>query len=274
MIEQSIDKLTNATKLTFCKYFEVPRDFNVVDLNHLFPLQKITRLSIKCHRFSFEKLIQLLQFTSNAHTLKLDSLLLYRNNPDLIQQNRLTQLVSETNMITKVTINKEITLEKIQLLTAVFRRMENLTINLFKQDLEPIAHFLLSKPNNNTRYLSSLCITKQRNDLMITLKNLIESKRLLRDYILKLINRKLNTRTASDIVLTGTRVPCLQCSRQPHQILTDFRSFYYDTALSSTIPQLMALLEFDDPCKILFDSDVPYTPLPVVINVTKKLDSL
>ncbi|CAF1591848.1 unnamed protein product, partial [Adineta steineri] len=51
--------------------------------------------------------------------------------------------ISETNMITKVTINKEITLEKIQLLTAIFRRMDNLTINLFKQDLEPIAHFLL-----------------------------------------------------------------------------------------------------------------------------------
>ncbi|CAF1483230.1 unnamed protein product [Adineta steineri] len=82
------------------------------------------------------------------------------------------------------------------------------------------------------------------------------------------------TRTASDIVLTGTRVPFLQYSRQSHQILTDFRSFYYDTALSLTIPQLMTLLGFADPCKILFDSDIPYTPLPVVINVTKKLDSL
>ncbi|CAF4410632.1 unnamed protein product [Adineta steineri] len=94
-------------------------------------------------------------------------------------------------MITKVTISKKITLEKIQLLTAIFPRMENLTINLFGKDLEPIGHFLLSKPNNNTRYLSSLCITKQRHDLMITLKNLIEPKRLLRDYILKLIDRKL-----------------------------------------------------------------------------------
>ncbi|CAF4397786.1 unnamed protein product [Adineta steineri] len=82
------------------------------------------------------------------------------------------------------------------------------------------------------------------------------------------------TRTASDIVLTRTRVPCLQCSRHSHQILTDFRSFYYDTALSSTIPRFMTLLEFADPCKILFDSDIPYTPLPVAINVTEKLDSL
>ncbi|CAF4735574.1 unnamed protein product, partial [Rotaria sp. Silwood2] len=69
------------------------------------------------------------------------------------------------NTITKVTISNEITLEKIQLLTTVFTRMEYLTINLYKQDLQPIARFLLSKSNNNTRYLSSLCISKQRNDL-------------------------------------------------------------------------------------------------------------
>ncbi|CAF1563307.1 unnamed protein product, partial [Adineta steineri] len=182
MMKQSTDKFANATKLTLYVDF---------DLNHIFPLKKITNLSIECCRFSFEKLIELLQFTSNVHTLKLDSMLLFRNNSNSIQQNPLTQLVSKTNMITKVTINKEITLEKIQLLTAVFRRMENLTINLFKQDLEPIARFLLSKSNNNTPYLSSLCITKQRNDLMIILKNLRKSKKLLRDYILKLINRKL-----------------------------------------------------------------------------------
>ncbi|CAF1483193.1 unnamed protein product [Adineta steineri] len=290
IMKQSIDKFANATKLTLYVDF---------DLNRIFPLKKMTRLSIKCCRFSFEKLIQLLQYTSNVHTLKLDSILLYRNTPNSIQQNPLTRLVSEINMITKVTINKEITLEKIQLLTAIFPRMENLTINLFGKDLEPIGHFLLSKPNNNTRYLSSLCITKQRHDLMITLKILLESKRHLRDYILKLIDRKLylwceaptptvnrylpqslidypqeTTRAASDIVLTGTRVPYLQCSHHPHQILTDFRSFYYDTALSSTIPQFMTLLEFADPCKILFDSDIPYAPLPVVIDVAKKLDSL
>ncbi|CAF3873796.1 unnamed protein product [Adineta steineri] len=191
MIEQSKDKFPNATKLTFCEYFEVPRDFVVVDLNHIFPLKKITKLSIQCSRFSFEKLIELLQFTSNVHTLEFDSIICHRNHFNLIQQNPLTQLVSKTNMITKVTIKKNITLEKIQLLTGVFPRMENLTINLLRQDLEPIAQFLLSKPNNNTRYLSSLCISKQLNDLMIIMKNLIESKKLLHDYILKVINRKL-----------------------------------------------------------------------------------
>ncbi|CAF4584884.1 unnamed protein product, partial [Rotaria sp. Silwood2] len=118
-------------------------------------------------------------------------ILLYRTDSLLIQQNDLSKFVSKINTITKVTISKEITLEKIQLFTTVFPRIEYLTINLYKDDLQPIARFLLSKSNNNTRYLSSLCISKQRHDLMIILENLIKLKHLLRDYTLKVINRKL-----------------------------------------------------------------------------------
>jgi hypothetical protein len=191
MIKQSLDKFPNATKLTFCETFEVPRDSIAIDLNRNLPLKQLTKLIVECHHFSFEQLIELLQFTPNAHTLKLDSIVLYRTNCLSIEQNELSQLVSKTNTIIKVTIRKEITLEKIQLLTTVFPRMEYLNINLFKDDLEPIARFLLSKHNNKTRYLSSLCISKQRNDLVTTLKSLIKSKKLLRDYVLKVINRKL-----------------------------------------------------------------------------------
>ncbi|CAF4947184.1 unnamed protein product, partial [Rotaria sp. Silwood1] len=191
MIKKSIGNFPNATKLTFCETFEVPRDSIIIDLNRLLPLKQLTKLNIECHHFSFEQLIDLLQFTPNVHVLKLDSILLYRTDSVSIQQNELSKLVSNMNTITKVTIIKEITLEKIQLLTTVFPRMEYLTINLYKEDLQPIARFLLSKSNNNTRYLSSLCISKQRNDLMIILKTLIKSKKLLHDYTLKVINRKL-----------------------------------------------------------------------------------
>jgi predicted TIM-barrel fold metal-dependent hydrolase len=68
------------------------------------------------------------------------------------------------------------------------------------------------------------------------------------------------------------RVPSLQCPRDAQQILNDFRSFYYDTALSSSVIQLQALLEFADPTKILFGSDVPYAPLPAALDFTNNLD--
>ncbi len=109
------------------------------------------------------------------------------------------------------------------------------------------------------------------------------------------------TRTAADIVVTGTRakfpdvkiilshaggtlpfiahrislaglVPDTHCPRNQVQILEDFRSFYYDTALSASAPQLHALLEFVGPSKILFGSDIPYAPPPAVSYITKDLD--
>ncbi|CAF2980417.1 unnamed protein product [Rotaria sp. Silwood2] len=137
MIKESIDHFPNATILTFCETFEVCCDSIAIDLNRSLPLKQLTKLTIECHRFSFEQLIKLLQFTPNVHVLKLDSILLYRTDSVSIQQNELSKLVSNMNTITKVTISKEITLEKIQLLTTIFLRMEYLTINLYKQDLQP-----------------------------------------------------------------------------------------------------------------------------------------
>ncbi|CAF1523275.1 unnamed protein product [Adineta ricciae] len=107
------------------------------------------------------------------------------------------------------------------------------------------------------------------------------------------------TRTAADLVLTGTRaafpdvkiilshaggtlpflaqriamigdLPSFQCPRNAREILSDFRSFYYDTALSSSVPQLKALLAFADSSKILFGSDVPYAPLSTAIVTMRK----
>jgi predicted TIM-barrel fold metal-dependent hydrolase len=108
------------------------------------------------------------------------------------------------------------------------------------------------------------------------------------------------TRTAADIVVTGTRAKFpdvkiilshgggtlpyiadrislaglgLNCSRNYDQIIEDFRSFYFDTALSGSPFLLNALLPFADPSKILFGSDNPYVPLHVAEYITKDLDT-
>jgi hypothetical protein len=129
--------------------------------------------------------------TPNIHTLKFYSILLYRTDSVSIQQNDIFQLVSNTNAVTILTIDKEVTLEKIQLLVTLFPRLEYLTINLYKEDLESIVRFLSSKSNNNIRYLSSLCISKQRPDLIKKLRLLLESEKLFNDYIRNSIHRKL-----------------------------------------------------------------------------------
>lgn len=109
------------------------------------------------------------------------------------------------------------------------------------------------------------------------------------------------TRTVADLVLTGTRaefpdvkiilshdggtlpflahrisvaglMPILKTPRTNVEILEDFRSFYFDTAISGSAPQLAALLEFADPKKIIFGTDLPYAPLPAISNTTNDLD--
>jgi hypothetical protein len=186
------DYFPNATELTLVDTFDVPpRDSIARSLDHIIPLRQLSKLILNCHHFSFEQIIGLLYFTPNVYTLELDSIVLYQTDPLSIQRNENFRLVSNTNMITNVIIDKESTLEKIQLCVALFPRLEYLTINLNKKDLESITRFLLSKPNNNTRYLSSLCISKQRKDFIEPVRSLIESEKLLNDYTIKLINRKV-----------------------------------------------------------------------------------
>jgi hypothetical protein len=190
-MKQFVGDFPNVTELTLSETFDVPRDSIAPNLNRIIPLRQLTKLSLGCLRLPFEQIIELLHLTSNIRILKLDSVLLYGTDSVSIEQKDIFQIVSNMNNITNLTIDKEITLDKIQLLVTLFPRLEYLIMNLYKEDLESIARYLLSKFNDNTRHLSSLCISKQRKDLMEILSNLLESEKLLDNYILKIINRKL-----------------------------------------------------------------------------------
>jgi predicted TIM-barrel fold metal-dependent hydrolase len=61
--------------------------------------------------------------------------------------------------------------------------------------------------------------------------------------------------------------------RAPDEILDDFRSFYFDTALSGSPAALPSLLAFAKPGHVLFGSDWPYAPAPVVSHFTGQLDA-
>lgn len=47
------------------------------------------------------------------------------------------------------------------------------------------------------------------------------------------------------------------CKLTPEEILEDFKSFYYDTALSAWGPNLAAMDKFVLPTQILFGTDFP-----------------
>ncbi len=60
---------------------------------------------------------------------------------------------------------------------------------------------------------------------------------------------------------------------RPTELLEDFRSFYFDTALSGTPAALPSLLAFAKPGHVLFGSDWPFAPAPVVAYFTGLLDA-
>ncbi|MHC1558288.1 amidohydrolase family protein [Actinomycetospora sp. C-140] len=60
--------------------------------------------------------------------------------------------------------------------------------------------------------------------------------------------------------------------RSPRDVLEDFRSFYYDTALSGSPSALPSLLQFARPDHILYGSDWPFAPASAVTYFSGGLD--
>lgn len=65
----------------------------------------------------------------------------------------------------------------------------------------------------------------------------------------------------------------LETQRPPSEILEDFASFYFDTALSGSPAALPSLLAFAKPGHVLFGSDWPYAPSIAVSYFTGQLDA-
>lgn len=60
----------------------------------------------------------------------------------------------------------------------------------------------------------------------------------------------------------------------PKGVLTYLRRFYFDTALSPSPFALAALLQLVEPDHILFGSDFPFAPAPLVLQEAKAVDDL
>jgi predicted TIM-barrel fold metal-dependent hydrolase len=64
-----------------------------------------------------------------------------------------------------------------------------------------------------------------------------------------------------------------ETQRPPFEVLDDFASFYFDTALSGSPAVLPSLLAFAKPGHVLFGSDWPYAPPIAVSYFTGQLDA-
>ena len=62
--------------------------------------------------------------------------------------------------------------------------------------------------------------------------------------------------------------------RAPRGVLAYLKSFYYDTGLSPSPHALRALLELVPPTQILFGSDFPFAPAPLVTKEVNDLQAI
>ncbi|CAF3967485.1 unnamed protein product [Adineta steineri] len=197
-------KIQNVKETINCKYYfpnattltlqnKLSRTYNLISVNisRVIPLKQLTKLVIESNPISLTKLIELLHCTPHIHTLVLKSMSLYGVNYNSIQQNQSFLLVSNTNTITNVTFNGECTLEKLQILVALFPRIQHLTIKPHTKHLESCTRFLVEKTNRNTNHLCSLCLLTTAKNWLTRLNTLIASETLLDDYMLKMIDWNL-----------------------------------------------------------------------------------
>lgn len=184
-------RFINANELTLTEDFDASHSSILDNFHRIIPLRQLTHLNLQCRHLSFEHLIELLYWTPHIHTLELPFTPMFSKNCTFMQENSLLQLVSDTNVVTSLTIATEITLKELQYLGALFPRLESLTMKFHQGILEPIMSFLLSKTNKKTHRLSSLCILRPARVLMTTICNRIELERSLQYYSVKQMNQKL-----------------------------------------------------------------------------------
>lgn len=76
---------------------------------------------------------------------------------------------------------------------------------------------------------------------------------------------------AMRIALTASAPP-LQNPKTAAEILDEFKTFYYDSALCGTAPQFQLTVDFVPPEKLVYGTDHPYAPLPAVKFFTAQVE--
>jgi hypothetical protein len=190
--QQSINK--SSTKLTRTVQLSIHRVFSGIDqpfidkYKTVFDAVQFTDLNIDYPRISDETLIKILQLLPNLDSLKLSSLQLAQ--PDCSDDNLAEMRFPTTihNKITKVCHENTTDMGQVVFLLSLCRCMQHFQIDVSKSmDLDALLRIILIKAGTFVLQLRSLClcIPNASEDIIHQLKNLIESERLLFNYMIK-----------------------------------------------------------------------------------------
>lgn len=183
-VTSSSNVFPNVTQLELNDCFSTSCDSVGSLFNRILPLRQLTKLVIKCHHFSLRKMLDMLSFTPNLHTLSFRSIPTQTSGCLSIDCSEDFRRISETNMIRDVTFRDKCTLDKVKLLVALCPRVQYLSIRTSSETAASITRFLLDKNNANTRQLCFLRFPLVGNTWSKRFKTFIESESLIKDYTL------------------------------------------------------------------------------------------
>jgi hypothetical protein len=181
----------NVTKLTIEAGAPLARPTIEFIFNRIFCLENIIKLIIEYKRLYFVKLMDFLLFLPNIHTLECKSTELYQKDTISVEESEIFRSISETNTITNATFEHMCTLEHVKLLVTLCPRLQNLTMDIYRNDMEGVIRYLLERTNPHTGRLASLCFLEANVVSFRHLNAIVESGRLPRRCMLKHVDSKL-----------------------------------------------------------------------------------
>lgn len=108
-------------------------------LDPVISLTNIVRLNINYAEFCIGKLIELLYFSPNVHTLKLNSISFKKIDSNSIQKSDAFNTILNKNKIINLTIRDHTKPENILLFTKLCPRLERLTVRLLRMEYTELA---------------------------------------------------------------------------------------------------------------------------------------
>ncbi|CAF3969201.1 unnamed protein product [Adineta steineri] len=192
-INKCTNYFPNTTKLSFTGEWAPIRDLIDSSVPCIIALkQQLTEIVVEDVPVYFMDLVKLLSVAVNLKRLQFDLLSIDEINPATIQQDAVFQLVSKTNVVKDLTLKCRSSLEIVELLFALCPRLQHFELHYnFTDLLRSLMRLILSKTSNNNRHLSSLCFIVETNRTEENLKMVIKNDKLLDDYMVECIDKKL-----------------------------------------------------------------------------------
>ncbi len=194
--EKAVDSCStsfpNVTELTLDFYHGVRSTLFTTDaLRRTISVTHLQKLIIDSNHLTFKEIVDVLLYIPNIHTLGIRGIKTTAKEIATLQKSKKFRLVSEQNKIKNVVISNY-SLMAIKMLVDICLELQHLSLNRFGKCFIKIVRYLLSKNARKYSGISSFSLRMFRlnNKLIKKVKILVQSKKHIDDYSLKVLENE------------------------------------------------------------------------------------